>query len=56
MNNITNFSDVIYIIDNKIDIKDEKGYNIPFVRFVGFSLIQVTRLINTGKYTYNTKN
>jgi len=55
MQKITSLLDINYIINNKVDLKDDKGYVIPFVRFMGYSLIQVMRLINSGNYTYNFK-
>jgi hypothetical protein len=55
MQKITSLLDINYIINNRVDLKDDKGYVIPFVRFMSYSLIQVVRLINTGNYTYNLK-
>lgn len=55
MKKITSLLDINYIINNKVDLKDDKGYVISYVRFMSYSLIQVVRLINAGNYTYNLK-
>ena len=55
MQKITSLLDINYIITNKVDLKDDKGYVITYVRFMSYSLIQVVRLINAGNYTYNLK-
>lgn len=52
MNKISNFSDITYVINNKVDIKDSKGYDITFIRFLSFSVIEIIRMINEGNYSY----
>ena len=53
MKKITGFGDVEFIIKHKIDVKNNTGFNIPFVRFLGMDLISIVNLINSGDWTYD---
>lgn len=53
MKKIRSFSDVTYIINNKCDVKDAMGHTIPFVRFLGISLLEIVNLINDGTWEYS---
>lgn len=53
MKKIKSFSDIEYIIKYKCDVKDNNNYNIPFVRFLSFDLLDIIKIINDGTWQYS---
>lgn len=54
MKKITTMSDISLILTFKCDVKDNMGHTIPFVRFVGMTLVDiVNNVLNEGTWTYD---
>jgi len=53
MKKITSFQDVEFIINNKLNVKDFVGHNIHFVNFLGLSLLEIVKIINSRDWTYD---
>lgn len=52
MRYIKSFNDIILIINQKLDVVDEHGHKIPFVRFVSLSLVEIVNILNSGDWEY----
>jgi hypothetical protein len=52
---IKSWEDVRLIITNKFDVVDAKGYKVPFVRFLSFSLLEITNIINERTWSYEVE-
>lgn len=50
---ITSMSDITTIINQKLDVIDNRGYNVDFVRFVNLSLIRICEIINQQTWSYD---
>ena len=55
MKTITTFSDIEYVINNKLDIKNPEGRNVQFVNLLGMTLIDIVKIINTRNWKYQTE-
>ncbi len=55
MKKIKSFTDVQYIIENKLDVVDTQGNMIPFVRFLSLSLVTIYNDV-FGKWSYDTQS
>jgi hypothetical protein len=55
MKKIKSFADVEYIINNKIDVKDDRGYTVTFVRFLNLTLLQIVTIINDRSWEYSVE-
>lgn len=54
MKKITSFNDISLIIRFKCDVIDNKGHNMPFVKFLSMSLVDiVNNVLNEGTWTYD---
>jgi len=55
MKKIKSFTDVNYILINKIDVYDTQGHVIPFVRFCGLTLITIVNDV-FNNWTYQPEH
>jgi len=50
MKEITCMSDLVYIVQNRLDVKDSKGYRVDFVRLLAMPLIDILNIFGQGWY------
>jgi hypothetical protein len=50
---ITSMSDINTIINQKLNVVDNQGYTVDFVRFVNLPLIQICQIINQQTWSYD---
>ncbi len=50
---IKSLSDVEFIINNKCDVYDNRGNKCNIVYFLGMSLLDIVKLINSNEWTYD---
>ena len=53
---IKSFADVEYIIKYKCDVRDPAGHVIPFVRFLGLTLVELMNDVFPSARTYYTED
>ena len=53
---IKSFADVEYIIKYKCDVRDPAGHVIPFVRFLGLTLVELMNDVFPSAWTYYTED
>ena len=52
MKNIRTMTDLQYVIDNKLDVRDAQGHIIPFVRFIMMPLINIINMMGNSELSY----
>ncbi len=51
---IKTFQDITFIINNKCDVYEPRGYVIPYVRFLSLSLLEIINILNEQNHKYET--
>lgn len=54
MKKIKTLNDVAFILENKCDVKDTRGYTVPFVMFVSMKLIDIINIFQED-WTYDNQ-
>ena len=54
MKKIKSLQDIQYIIDNKLDIKNDLGVRVPYINLIAMRLIEiVVVVVGSGEWTYD---